>query len=54
MDKPVLEFISSVLDVTIIKPVIEMCTGYDLITKEHLSDLERKMKGVFAVIEVLK
>ncbi len=53
MDKPVLEFISSVLDVTIIKPVIEMCTGYDLITKEDLSDLERGMKGVFAAVDAV-
>lgn len=53
MDKPVLEFISVLLDVTIIKPLIEMCTGYDLITGEDLSDFERGMKGIFAVVDIV-
>lgn len=46
MDKPVLEFISAVLDVTAVKPLIECCTGYDMITGEDLSDFERGMKAV--------
>jgi hypothetical protein len=53
MDKPFLEFVSCILDVTILKPLIEMCWGYDLITGEDLSDFERGMKGVFAVIDVV-
>jgi hypothetical protein len=53
MDKPFLEFVSCILDVTIVKPLIEMCWGYDLITGEDLSDFERGMKGVFAVIDVV-
>ena len=48
-----MEFVSSVLDVTIIKPVIEMCTGYDLIMQEDLSDLERGMKGGFAAVDAV-
>jgi len=53
MDKPVLEFVSGLLDVTIVKPLIEMCTGYDLITGEDLSEFERGMKGVFATVDVV-
>jgi hypothetical protein len=53
MDKPFLEFVSCILDVTMLKPLIEMCWGYDLITGENLSDFERGMKGVFAVIDVV-
>jgi hypothetical protein len=53
MDKPFLEFVSCILDVTMLKPLIEMCWGYDLITGEDLSDFERGMKGVFAVIDVV-
>jgi hypothetical protein len=53
MDKPFLEFVSCILDITIVKPLIEMCWGYDLITGEDLSDFERGMKGIFAVIDVV-
>lgn len=53
MDKPFLSFVSAVLDITIVKPVIEALTGEDMITKEDLSDLERGMKAVFAVIDVV-
>jgi len=53
MDKPFENFISGILDVTIVKPVIEACTGYDLITGEDLSDLERGLKAVFAVVDVV-
>lgn len=52
MDKPVEEFISAVLDITAVKPLIECCTGYDMITGEDLSDFERGMKGVSAVISL--
>lgn len=53
MDKPFENFISGLLDVTIVKPIIEACTGYDLITGEDLSDLERGLKAVFAVVDVV-
>lgn len=42
---PFLNFVSSVLDITIIKPVIEACTGEDLITGEDLTDMERGLKA---------
>ena len=53
MDKPFLSFVSSVLDITIIKPLIEACTGEDLITGEDLSDLERGLKVVFAIVDMV-
>lgn len=51
--KPFLNFVSSVLDITIIKPVIESCTGEDLITGEDLTDMERGLKVVFAVVDLV-
>ena len=48
---PFLNFVSSVLDITIIKPIIEACTGEDLITGEDLTDMERGLKVVFAVVD---
>lgn len=50
---PFLNFVSSVLDITIIKPVIEACTGEDLITGEDLTDMERGLKVVFAMVELV-
>ena len=50
---PFLNFVSSVLDITIIKPIIEACTGEDLITGEDLTDLERGLKVVFAVVDLV-
>ena len=46
-------FVSSVLDITIIKPVIESCIGTDLVTGEDLSELERGLKAVFAVVDLI-
>ena len=43
---PFLNFVSSVLDITIIKPVIESCIG------EDLTDMERGLKVVFAVVNM--
>ena len=48
-----LNFVSSVLDITIIKPIIEACTGEDLITGEDLTDMERGLKVVFAVVDLV-
>ena len=51
-DQPFRQFLSAVLDITIILPLIEACTGTDYITDEDLSDFERGMKGVGAVVEI--
>lgn len=50
---PFLNFVSSVLDITIVKPVIEACTGEDLITGEDLTDMERGLKVVFAMVDLV-
>lgn len=49
---PFENFVSSVLDITIIKPVIEAMLGEDLITGEDLSELERGLKVVFAAVDL--
>ena len=49
-DQPFKQFLSALLDITIVVPLYEMCTGEDFITKEDLSDFERGMKGVSAVV----
>ncbi len=41
------------LDITIIKPIIEACTGEDLITGEDLTDMERGLKVVFAMVDLV-
>ena len=50
---PFLNFVSSALDMTIIKPLVESAVGEDLITGEDLTDAERKMKVVFAAVDVM-
>ena len=50
---PFLNFVSSVLDITIIKPIIEACIGEDLITGEDLTDMERGLKVVFAMVDLV-
>ena len=47
------DFVSAVLDVTIVKPLYEACTGEDLITGEDLTEFERNMKVVFAAIDAV-
>lgn len=49
---PFLNFVSSVLEITILKPIREACTGEDLITGEDLTDLERGLRVVFAVVDL--
>jgi len=49
-DQPFKQFLSALLDITIVVPLYEMCTGEDFITQEDLSDFERGMKGVSAVV----
>ena len=41
------------MDITIIKPVIESCIGEDLITGEDLTDMERGLKVVFAMVDLV-
>jgi hypothetical protein len=53
MDKFWEQFGSDLLDITIVKPIIEMCTGEDLITGEDLSELERALEGVTAVCNII-
>ena len=53
MDKPFESFISCILDVTIIKPLIEACTGIEWFTGEDLSNTERAMKAAFAVADAI-
>lgn len=53
MDQPFKSFLSGLLDITIVKPIIDACTGYDCITGEDLSDTERGMKIIFAVIDAV-
>ena len=47
---PIKKFVSGILDVTIVKPFIESIYGKDLITGEKLTDFERGMKLVNALI----
>lgn len=49
---PVKDFLSGLLDITIIKPVVECVIGKDLITGEDLNDLERGMKLVGATVDL--
>ncbi len=49
---PAQDFLSGLLDITIIKPIIECITGKDLITGERLSDFEMTMKAAGAVVDL--
>lgn len=49
---PVKDFLSGLLDITIIKPVIECVIGEDLITGEDLTDLEAGLKLAGAVVDL--
>lgn len=52
VDKPFASFVSSVLDITIIKPFIESCTGEEWFTGNQLTDMERGLKAVFAMVDL--
>ncbi len=53
-DHPFYEMLaSSLLDLTIVKPLIEIGCGYDLITGEDLTELERGMKLVGAAVDLI-
>ena len=47
------KFVSAVLDITIIKPLIETITGEDLITGQELSNMERGIKFAGAVVGII-
>ena len=46
------DFFSGLLDITVIKPIIECITGTDLITGEDLTEGEKSMKLAGAVIDL--
>jgi hypothetical protein len=43
-DQPILEFISTIADATVVVPLIEYCIGYDFITGEELNANDKGMK----------
>ena len=49
-DQPFRQFLSALLDLTIIVPIYEACTGYDFVTDEDLSDFDKGMKFVGGVV----
>lgn len=49
---PVEDFLSGLLDLTIVKPIYECCTGTDIITKERLSESEKTWKATGAMIDL--
>lgn len=54
MDKPFEQFLSGLLDILTlgIKPLIEACTGVDMITGDHLNEMQRGFKLIFAVVDL--
>ena len=49
---PALDFLSGLLDITIVKPVIEFFTGTDLITGERLTEAEKYQKMAGAIVDM--
>ena len=45
--------LSNILDLTIVKPIIESCCGYDLITKEDFTEMVRNLKVVGALVDLV-
>lgn len=50
---PIGDMLSGVLDITVIKPIIECFTGTDLITGERLTETEKAWKAVGAAIDAI-
>lgn len=44
---------SNLLDLTIVKPIIESCCGYNLITGEKQTEFERSLNVVFAAVDLI-
>ncbi|MED1619944.1 pre-toxin TG domain-containing protein [Bacillus pseudomycoides] len=53
MHQSFLNFLSSILDVTIIKPLIEMYTGFDMRTDEDLTDFDKGVKRVSVIFSAI-
>ena len=53
MDQPFLQFLNGLTDLLIITAIIESVTGKELITGEDLTDLERGMKCVGAIVDAV-
>ena len=53
VDKPFLSFLDEALLITIIVPIIEACTGEELLTGNKLTDLERGLRAVCAVVDIV-
>ena len=53
IDTQVASFISDLLDVTIVKPILEAIIGVDLITHDDLNGIERCFKLGMAVIDIM-
>ena len=49
---PARDFLSGLLDITIVKPVIEFFTGTDLITGERLTEAQKYQKMAGAIVDV--
>ena len=49
---PVKDFLSGLLDITIVKPLIESVTGYDMITGERLTETEQAIKLAGACVDL--
>lgn len=49
---PARDFLSGLLDITIVKPVIEFFTGTDLITGERLTEAQRYQKMAGAIVDM--
>lgn len=49
---PVKDFLSGLLDYTIVKPIIECCCGTDLITGERLNETEKAVKLAGAAVDL--
>lgn len=53
MDQPFKSFLSGLLDITIVKPIIDACTGYDCITGEDLSSTDQTLDLIFAAVSLI-
>ena len=49
---PARDFLSGLLDITIVKPVIEFFTGTDLITGERLTEAQKYQKMAGAIVDM--
>lgn len=50
---PIRDMLSGILDITVVKPIIECFTGTDLITGERLTETEKAWKAAGAAIDAI-